>query len=138
MIDAQSQKIFNQLMDHEKRIRALEGSSNDQIAGVKSVSGKQKTLREIVKGRKFKNGQEQVAIIVGYYERVLGTPINKSNLKSEWINAKITNKYSTEFITRAKDILIRVSPEGVCDLTQTGENFFDEFLKNESIKTTSK
>ena len=137
MTVAQLQKIADQLAGHEARISALEGSGAHPVASADSGSGKQKTLREIVKGRKFKNGQEQIAVIVGYHERILGTLINKGDLRLEWTNAKMTNKYSTEFVTRAKDVFIRIGSTEMCDLTQTGEDFFDEFLKNEPIKPTS-
>lgn len=137
MTDAQLQKIVEQLADHEARISALEGSGAHPVASADSGSGKQKTLREIVKGRKFKNGQQQIAIIVGYHENILTTLINEDNIKTEWVNTKMTNKYSKNFLDRAKDDLIRVHSNGTCDLTQTGEEFFKEFLKNEPIKPTS-
>ena len=131
-------KILERIEDHEKRIHALEESSSAQAVRIKQREGKQMTLREvIVKGRKFKNGQERVAVIVGYHENILGTLIKKDNIKSEWTNAKMTNKYSDEFIARAKDVLIRVQPDGTCDLTQTGEEFFEKFLKNEPTESTS-
>lgn len=132
------QKIVEQLADHETRISTFESQGVHLVESVNSGSGKQKTLREIVKGRKFKNGQQQIAIIVGYYENILGTLIRKDNIKTEWINTKMTNKYSKNFLDRAKDEFIRVHPNETCDLTQTGEEFFKEFLKNEPTKSTSK
>lgn len=137
MIDAQLQKILKHLSGHEERIRALEGPSNTQVARTNSKKGKQITLREVVKGRQFKNGQEQIAVIVGYREKELGTMIHKDKIKSEWINAKMMSKYSPNFLNRAKDDLIRVHSNGTCDLTQTGEEFFEKFLKNESTTPTS-
>ena len=130
-------KILERIENHEKRIRALEKSSSVQAVRINRRERKQKTLREIVKGRKFKNGQQQVAVIVGYHENILGALIKKDNIKSEWTNAKMTNKCSAEFIARAKDVLIRVQPDGTCDLTQTGEEFFEKFLKNEPTESTS-
>ncbi len=126
------------LQDHEKRIRVLEGSGENSSERKKIGNGKQKTLREIIKGRKFKNGQQQIAVIVGYHENTVGASIHEDKIKIEWSNAKMTNKYSKNFLDRAKDELIRVHPDGTCDLTQTGEDFFDKFLKNESADTTSK
>lgn len=64
-------QILNQLTDHEVRISTLESQSVRLVASTDFGSGKQKTLREIVKGRKFKNGQEQIAIIVGYHEDII-------------------------------------------------------------------
>ena len=137
MIDKQFQKILERIEDHEKRIRTLEESSSVQAMRINQGEGKQMTLREIVKGRKFKNGQEQVAVIVGYHENILSALIKKDNIKSEWTNAKMINKYSANFIARAKDMLIRVQPDGTCDLTQIGEEFFEKFLKNEPTESTS-
>lgn len=138
MTEAQLQKIFKQLADHEARINVLESKGTHLVTSTNHGSGKQKTLREIVKGKKFKNGQEQIVVIVGYYENILGTLINKDNIKTEWVNAKMTNKYNPNFLKRAKDDLIRIHTDGNCDLTQTGEEFFEEFLKNGSIESTSK
>lgn len=138
MTDTQLEEILKQLGDHEKRLEALERSSIVQRE-IKKTSGnaKQATLREIVKGKKFNNGQEQIAVVVGYHEKILGALINKDRIKIEWLNAKMTNKYNPNFLKRVKDELIRVHPDGTCDLTQTGEEFFKNFLKNESIKPTS-
>lgn len=130
-----SEEIIRQLIDHEKRIKKLESAT--QVFSIEPFKDEQKTLREFVKGKKFKNGQEQIAVIVGYYEKILKNLINKDKIKEEWINAKITNKFSSEFISRAKDVLIRVLPDERCDLTQSGEEFFESLLKNEPSKTTS-
>ena len=128
MTNKQYKSVLAQLANHEARLASLEGGGAVQ----KIHEGKQKTLREVIKGRKFKNGQQQIAVVVGYYENMLGTLIHEDKVKVEWENAKMTNKYSTNFLDRAKDELIRVRPDGTCDLTQTGEEFFDKFLKNES------
>ena len=132
------QKINKILQDHEQRICALESTRSHLITSTSSKDKKQKTLREIVKGRNFKNGQEQIAIIVGYYEKIVGTLIHKDNLKTEWINAKMINKYNPNFLKRAKDDLIRIHPEGACDLTQTGEDFFERFIGNKPKKLHEK
>lgn len=137
MIDAQFQKIVDQLADHEKRLNLLEVPSGVQVVSANPRKVKQITLREVVRGRKFKNGQEQIAVIVGYHEKKLGSLIHKDNIKMEWINAKMTNKYNPNFLKRVKDEFVRVHPDGTCDLTQTGEELFEKFLKNEPIKPTS-
>jgi|GEM_PF-4291563 len=123
------QNIEKTLANHEERIKALEqGKISPAPQGI-SRSTKQQTLRELVKGKKFKNGQQQIAAIVGYNERILGVLIDKDKIKAEWENAKITNQFSLKFIYRAKGELVRISGEGKCDLTQSGEEFFDSFLK---------
>jgi len=138
MTDARLQKIITQLEDHEKRIGVLEDSEINPSKRKRPGSEKQKTLREIAKGRKFKNGQQQVAVIVGYHENTLDVLIHMDNIKTEWNNAKMTNKYSKTFIDRAKEEFIRVHSDGTCDLTQTGEEFFEDFIKNEPLDSTSK
>ena len=133
MTEEQIKKIIEQLADHEKRLTKLENYKTDVLAvNIKPVAGKQQTLRELIKGRIFKNGQEQIAVIVGFHEKILGQLINKDNLKPEWENAKMTNKYNTAFVDRAKDTFIRISKEGKCDLTQTGELFFDSMANGKN------
>ena len=138
MADAQIQKILEQLENHEKRIHAMESSDTKQSAKFGTTVEKQKTLREIIKGRKFKNGQQQIAIIVGYHENVLKELIHEDKIKTEWDNAKMTNKYSKNFLDRSKDEFVRIRPNKTCDLTQTGENFFEKFVQNEPTNSTSK
>lgn len=138
MTDARIQKVLEKLENHEKRIHAIESSGAKQPAKPGMIIEKQKTLREIVKGRKFKNGQQQIAIIVGYHENVLKELIHVDKIKTEWDNAKMTNKYSKNFLDRSKGELIRMHSNKTCDLTQTGENFFEKFLQNEPTNSTSK
>lgn len=138
MTDAQIQKILERLEDHEKRIHNIESSASKQPAKSDTTIGEQKTLREIIKGRKFKNGQQQIAVIVGYHENVLKELIHVDKIRTEWDNAKMTNKYSKNFLDRSIDELIRIHPNKTCDLTQTGEDFFEKFIQNESTNSTSK
>jgi len=138
MTEEQLKKVIEKIEDYEKRIQELERLSSVNAIKISPKEKKQITLREIVRGKKFKNGQEQIAVIVGYHEKILGVLINEDGIKSEWINAKMINKYSANFIDRAQDVLIRVHPNGTYDLTQSGEEFFENFLKNESTQATSK
>lgn len=114
----------------ESRVKALEALVLHVDTPVTNASKKERTLREIVKGKKF-NGQEQVAAIVGYHEKVLGQPIHKNEIKNAWQDAKMNGKYAAIYLTRAqKDALVRVLADETCDLTQTGEEFFDGLLTN--------
>lgn len=131
------EKIISKLEEHEVRLRALEGGVHPFVAGEKHASAKQKTLREIVRGKSFKNGSEKLAIIVGYYERILGTRIKRDDLGKEWEEAKMPGVYKTNLLDDALNIYIRIRPGEECDLTQSGEDFFEIFLKNESSKTTA-
>lgn len=131
-------KILAQLADHEARLKKLESGQSGAPAQRPSVGGKQKTLRELVKGKKFNNGQEQVAAIVGYHELVLGQRIPKNQIKEEWADSKMKGAYAPVYLSRANGVLIRVhTDDDSCDLTQTGEEFFDKILNNESADTSS-
>ena len=113
----------------ESRVEALEALVLQNKAPVVNMGGKEKTLREIVKGKKF-NGQEQVAAIVGYYEKILGQRIQRNEIKKVWQDAKMNGKYAAVYLTRAKDTLIRILDDDFCDLTQTGEEFFGALIDN--------
>ncbi len=113
----------------ESRVEALEALVLHSNTPVVSMGKKEKTLREIVKGKKF-NGQEQVAAIVGYHEKILGQRVQKNEIKNAWQDAKMNGKYAAVYLTRAKDTLIRILDDDSCDLTQTGEEFFDALIDN--------
>lgn len=113
----------------ESRVETLEALVLQSKAPVVNMGGKEKTLREIVKGKKF-NGQEQVAAIVGYYEKILGQRVQKNEIKKGWQDAKMNGKYAAVYLTRAKDTLIRILDDDSCDLTQTGEEFFGALIDN--------
>ncbi|HEY4489555.1 MAG TPA: hypothetical protein VJA87_03715 [Candidatus Paceibacterota bacterium] len=114
----------------ESRVKTLEALILNADAPTVNVSRKEKTLREIIKGKKF-NGQEQVAAIVGYHEKILGQAVHKNEIKNAWQEAKMNGKYAAIYLTRAqKDALVRILADDTCDLTQTGEDFFDGLLTN--------
>lgn len=139
MMDSRIEQILTKIADHETRLEKLETMSrpSESVLTLVGASTKQKTLRELIKGKNFNNGQEQVSAIVGYHEVLLGQKINKERIKHEWVGAKMENKFDNKFINRAKDDLIRIHADGTCDLTQTGEEFFTTLLKNESSSATS-
>jgi hypothetical protein len=134
----QIEKILAQLADHESRLKQIETGLQSSPISYASPVGKQKTLREIIKGKKFRNGQEQVAVIVGYYEKILGQHITKDKIKEEWVNSKMNGDFAAVFLSRARDTLIRIHANDMCDLTQSGEEFFDKLLYHESTVSTSK
>ena len=80
MQQEQIKKILSHLADHESRLKQLENGERTAPPPRINMSDKKKTLREIVKGKKFKNGQEQIAAIVGYHEKVLGQLIPKDKI----------------------------------------------------------
>lgn len=91
---------------------------------------KQSTLAEIVRGKKIKSGQQKVAVIVGYYEKIIKkTPLKETDLKKGWKEGKFDGKYNPNFLARAiKDGFVR-NIEGDLDLSQTGEKFYGDLSK---------
>jgi len=127
------QKIINQLKDHEQRIRLLESTNKDVANNINTKTGipkKALTLPEIIKGKNFKSGQEKVAIIIGYYEKVSKVEsIKESHVKKGWNIGKFNGKYNPNLLARAiKEGLAR-NINGNLDLSQTGEEFWDLFLE---------
>ncbi len=138
MINVQLKKILEKLEDHDGRIRALEGRIGSTGTTRKVAVSKQATLNEIIKGKNFKSGQQKTAVIVGYYEKILGqSPIKEEDIRSAWVKNKFDGKYRTNLLERAVDDgLVRDLENGSFDLSQTGEKFFENFLKDESTETT--
>lgn len=96
------------------------------------------TLPEIIRGRKLRSGQEKIAVIVGYYEKIcLKNPIRQTDLKEGWKAGKFNGKYNSNFLVRAIKAGWVRSIDSDLDLSQSGESFFDGFLKNEPTKTIS-
>jgi hypothetical protein len=126
------QEIIDQLNDHERRLRMLESGSK-RPDGVSNGREKTRTLSEIIKGKDFRSGKEKVAIIVGYYEMVLADlAIKESTVKEGWKTGKFDGKYDHNFLVRAiKDGFVR-SIGGNFDLSQTGERYWDLFVKQDA------
>jgi len=116
-----------------ERIQRLE----DAVFGINQVDGqfagqvKQKTLAELVRGKKFENGQQRIAIVVGYLEKIQRkSNIKGGEIKQAWIDGKIEGSYDNSFLRRAiKEGLIRDMKDGIYDLSQSGESFFEQKLK---------
>ena len=133
----ESEKEINQikkeLENHEKRIHTLERANKNRksnYAIVASSVQKQTTLAEIIRGKSFKSGQEKIAVIVGYYEKIIRkNQIKEVDLKTGWKSGKFDGKYNRNLLNRAiKDGLVRNIDTNI-DLSQTGERFFDNFIK---------
>lgn len=142
MSEIQISKMLERLANHETRLKQLE-SVVGFVAPTNAVNlpitgAKQPTLREIIKGKRLKNGPEKIAVIVGYYEKIIGQLTNKKDIRQNWVEAKIDGAYKTNLLDDAAGAYVRVHSNGECDLTQSGEEFFDNILKNEPTKSTSK
>ncbi len=93
--------------------------------------GKQRTLPELIKGKKFKNGQQKVCIIVAYCEKYGD---KKSVLENEiaqgWRDGKFDGAYARTLLDRTiGDGLVRDLKDGTFDLSQSGDEFYEEFMK---------
>lgn len=129
MANQDIEKILATLADHEARLTALEKPA---VTKTPTTYGgnKERTVREIVRGKKLNNGSEKIAVIVGYHEKILGKLINRNGLRQEWQDAKMEGSYKTNLLDDASGVYVRVHSNGDCDLTQSGETFFDNFLKS--------
>lgn len=91
----------------------------------KSTS-KKITLPELARKASLTNGQQRIAAIVGYNEKVLGKEdVLVADLQQGWKDGKFSGSYSAVYLHRAlKEGLVRQKDKNVFDLTQTGEDFF--------------
>src|SRR3989344_8878995 len=79
--------ILKELQDHESRISLLEDKSSIPLP----IKGQQKeiTLVELIKGKKFSSGQQKVAAIVGYFEKISKkNNISREDIRNDGIRAK--------------------------------------------------
>ena len=118
-------KEFNQ------RIELLEkavASVNSSPRGASGGKGKAVSLAELVKKHNLSNGQEKIAAIVGYLEKVRGrNDIAATDIKQGWREGKFDGGFANVLVTRAvKDGYINdYDGKGTYTLTQTGEKFWD-------------
>lgn len=138
-VEKEINQIKRKLDNHEKRIRVLETGKykvEDQKINGQTITHidtqKQLTLAEIILGKRFKSGQEKIAIVVGYYEKIFKkSSIKEAEIKAGWIRGKFNGKYRSNLLERAVgDGLVRDLEDKTFDLSQTGEKFFDNFLKS--------
>lgn len=132
MNEGSLKQIFKKLEDHEMRIRSLEGKKEEHIDNPPSSSTKEVTLAEVIRGKNLKSGQERVAVVVGYYEKITKkTEINTEDIKKGWVQGKLKGKFRTNLLDRAvSDGLVRDLENGKFDLSQTGEDFFEKLISS--------
>ncbi len=115
----------------EERLKKIEavvfGNSNShqELKKKKVVS-----LAELARRDSLKqvNGQQKIAIIVGYYELVLReAPVKPEVLRNAWKEGKFKGSYHPSFVQRAVGYLIR-NQKGAYDLTQDGEDYFNQVI----------
>ena len=111
------------------KIEAVLRGPVQQTAGI-TRSNKAITLPELARDKKILNGQKKIAVIVGYHEKIASLErIDVKNIKSGWKDGKFSGSYNSSLLQRAvKDGLVRDLKNGYFDLTQSGEDFFDDLI----------
>lgn len=121
------QKIISRVEVLEEKVQSIEKNLKVPTSFIKKKQ-KALTLAEVIRGRKFNSGQEKIVVIVGYYEKILKKdPIREADLKEGWKVGKFDGKYSPNFLTRSATWVRNIDSN--LDLSQTGERFFEDFLK---------
>lgn len=114
----------------ESRVQKLEGVLEKPTTIPSPGISKQITLPELIRGKQFKSGQEKVAIIVGYNEKIVKkTPLKESDIREGWRIGKFDGKYDGKLLSRCLKAGWVRNIGGNLDLSQSGETFFDNFLK---------
>ena len=120
--------ILSSLQELHTKIDAMSGAR--PVAAAPSVlitqSKKGLTLPELARRAKLSNGQQRVAAIIGYFEKLQGKDeVIAADLQQGWKDGKFPGNYAPVYLSRAiKDGLVRQKAKGFYDLSQTGEDFF--------------
>lgn len=124
--------------DLEKIVERLERLEqavfSTKISSSKPLTVKNISLPELIRKRTLQNGQQKVAVLVGYMEKIENkSQIAMADIKDAWRRAKFDGGFANVLVTRAvKDALIAdYSSDGNYVLTQTGERFWEEQLANQ-------
>ena len=120
--------ILSSLRELHAKVDAMSGTRPaDAAPGVIiTPSNKGLTLPELARRAKLANGQQRVAAIVGYFEKIQGKDgVGVTDLQQGWKGGKFPGSYAPVYLSRAiKDGLVRQKEKGLHDLSQTGEDFF--------------
>src|SRR3989338_4065978 len=93
-------KIIENILERLEKIESQLISQPNK--GASSLSSKRKTIAELTRGKSI-NGQQKVAFIVGYYEKILGKPeITVGQIKEGWKEGKFVGHYVPELLLRAQ------------------------------------
>jgi hypothetical protein len=123
----EEKEIKEILLRIDRLEKVVFGKSDNTLT---SKGGKQLTLPELARKKILKNGQQKIAIIVGYYEKIQGKKdIQRKDIIQGWKDGKFVGSYSDVLLDRAiVDGLIRDLKDGTYDMSQSGENLFSEFI----------
>lgn len=115
----------------QKRVEQLEMVvfPADGASPALGTTKKQKSLPELIKAHPPQNGQQRVAAIVGYIEKIENrTDIKLADIKKGWAVGKFDGGFANVLVSRAvKDGLIAdYSKDGSYVLTQSGESYWEQ------------
>lgn len=93
-------------------------------------SKKTVTLPELARNKKILNGQERIAVIVGFFEKIeRKEKTTIKEIENAWVDSKFPGKFHHTLLGRAIEKgLVRGLKKGNYDLTQSGEDFFAKFF----------
>ncbi|MEK7640914.1 MAG: hypothetical protein AAB389_02880 [Patescibacteria group bacterium] len=133
MDDTTNKKIIERL---ERLESTVFGSKPAATRLEPPSSEKQISLPELARKNGLKNGQQKIAAIVGYYEKIVGTkPIDTKLIQEGWRNGRFVGSYQSVLLQRSiEDGLVRDLDGSQYDLSQTGEKFFHDFINGNTGK----
>jgi hypothetical protein len=127
-LNSKIDSLLESVQELHKKIDLLAGSPSQTTAlqTITKSSNKKITLPELARKATLSNGQQRIAAIVGYYEKVLSNEdVLVSDLQQGWKDGKFPGSYAAVYLHRAlKEGLVRQKDKNIFDLTQTGEDFF--------------
>lgn len=120
-----NKQIFERLEKLEKTV-----FSDTAKKSLVEQSQKPRTLPELIRGKNISSPSKKVAIIVGYKEKIIvAGHSSKQDIRQGWIDGKFTGMFRTNLIELAvKSGLVRKVGNNTYDLSQSGEQFFADFL----------
>ena len=125
--------VLSSLQGLHAKIDAMTGTRPAAIASgvIVTSSNKGLTLPELARRANLGNGQQRVAAIVGYFEKLQGKDeVGVADLQQGWKDGKFPGSYAPVYLSRAiKEGLVRQKEKGSYDLSQTGEDFFTNLFE---------
>lgn len=122
------EEVLKRLNDLEKVVFGSDSKSGGYFTAASSK--KTISLSELARNGLLDNGQKKITVIVGYNEKILAQePVSMSQIKEMWKKEKFVGKCDPKLLERALvDGLVREPENNTYDLTQKGENFFNNVL----------
>ena len=114
-----------------RRLEKLERAIFASGTSAPARGGKTPSLPEIIRGREIRNGQEKIAAIVGYLEKIRGQEaVSMADMRAGWREAKFDGGFAGILVTRAvkHGLISNYGSKGSYVLTQTGEDFWERLL----------